>query len=866
MRFHSVACRLFATAMLTTNVSMATTETTRPLPVRKTILDNGLTVLIREDHSAPVVTAQAWCRAGSITEGRWMGAGLSHVLEHMLFKGTTTRGVAAIAQQVESKGGYINAYTSFEQTVYHINLPAENWQTAVDILADCMQHATIPEPELLKEKQVILREMAMNVDDPARRSNLMLWATAYITHPYRHPVIGYPDIYNQLTRDDVVAYYKRMYVPNNLMFVVVGDVNADEVVSHLREMTKDFKMAAVEPATIQPEPPQVSPREQHEEAAINLSHIHLAWHIPALTHPDVPALDVLAIILGEGRSSRLYREIQQKRGLVHSIDASSYTPRYPGLFAISALADADKRDAGIGAIREEVKRVVEQPVADAECGKAIKISVAKHFDSFKTMDGQASDIGQNDISVGDPNYSDVYLDNVRKVTPQDLQRVAKQYLTGNNLTIASLNPVGTVAKTEAPAPPTAGIQIQKFELPNGLRLLVREDPKLPFAYFNALLKGGVIAETDANNGITKLTSRMLLKGTKSRTAEQIADSIESVGGEISPFAGNNSFGVSARVMDEDFDLALDVLADVLQNPTLRDDMLARERSVQLAEIKAEQDQMLRAGQQLLREAMYTHHPYRFNPLGKPESVGKLSRADLAEFHRRFVVPNNMVLTIFGKVKADEVRRKVEAKFGSMKSVKLEFPHSGPERLAAAVRKEQNKQKEQAVLLIGFSGTDMFSKDRYAMELLDEAYSGMGSRLFHRIRDELGLCYYIGAYQLLGFEPGYFAFYVGTTPQKVELCEKEIYAELEKLKRGGLSPDELERAKNSIVGQRKVKMQSNADLSLMVGLDELYGLGYDFFRSMDEKYRAVSPDDVKRVAQAYLADKPSAVAIIRPAAK
>src|ERR1043166_5554581 len=424
MRFHSIACRLLAAAMLTTDVSMATTETAHPSPVRKTILDNGLTVLVREDHSAPVVTAQAWCRAGSITEGRWMGAGLSHVLEHMLFKGTTTRGVAAIAQEVENKGGYINAYTSFEKTVYHINLPAENWQSAVDILADCMQHATIPEAELLKEKQVILREMAMNVDDPVRRSTRMLWSTAYITHPYRHPVIGYPDIYNQLTRDDVVAYYKRMYVPNNLMFVVVGDVKTDDVVARLRELTKDFKMAAVEPATIQPEPVQVSARERHEEAPVNLSHIHLAWHIPEVTHSDVPALDVLAIILGEGRSSRLYREIQQKRGLVHSIDASSYTPRYPGLFAVSALADADKRAPAITAIRDEVKRIVEQPVSDAECAKAIKVSVAKHFDNFKTMDGQASDIGQNEISVGDPNYSDVYLDKVRQVRSEE-RRVGK---------------------------------------------------------------------------------------------------------------------------------------------------------------------------------------------------------------------------------------------------------------------------------------------------------------------------------------------------------------------------------------------------------------------------------------------------------
>ena len=866
MRIIRVACVVLAATAQTTTASMTNTQQAAISPVRKTILPNGLTVLVREDRSAPVVTAQAWCRAGSITEGGSMGAGLSHVLEHMLFKGTTTRGVAQIAQEVEDKGGYINAYTSFEQTVYYINLPSENWRTAVDILADCMMNATIPEDELLREKQVILREMAMNVDDPDRRSSRMQWSTAYTTHPYRHPIIGYPDVYNHITRDDVVAYYKRMYVPNNLVFVVVGDINADEVVARLRELTKDFKMGAIEPVAIPPEPPQLSTRTRHEEAPVNLSRIRLAWHIPSVTSPDMYPLDVLAIILGNGKSSRLYRELRQKRGLVHSIEAGSYTPGHPGLFGIEATADADKRDEAIAAIRDEVRKIVQDAPSTAECRKAIKISVSDHLEKFKTMEGQASDLAGNEILVGDPNFSETYIENLRKVTPQDLQRVAAKYHTDNNLTIISLDPEGTAVKAEEAGAKTAAIQIQKFGLPNGLRLLVREDPKLPFVDFRALLKGGVIAESDGNNGIAKLMSRTLLKGTKSRTADQIAETIESVGGDVSAFSGNNSFGVAVHVMDDDFDIGLDVLADVIQNPTFPDNMLDRERGVQLAEIKAEQDQILRAGQQLLRETLYTRHPYRFNVLGTPDSVSRLSRTELAEFHRRYVVPNNIVLTVFGNVKADVVRKKVEVKFGAMKPMKLEFPRTGPEKLAATARKEEAKPKEQAVLLIGYSGGDMFNPDRFALELLDEAYSGMGSRLFLRIRDELGLCYYVGAYELLGLDPGYFAFYVGTTPEKVAQCETEIFAELEKLKTDGLSTENLERSKNGLIGQRKVRMQDNAELGMMVGLDELYGLGYDFFKTMDDKYRAVTAEDIERVANKYFADQPHAVVVVKPAAE
>jgi zinc protease len=849
--------------IMTTNISRA--QSTNGLPVHKVVLDNGLTLLVREDHSAPIVSAQAWVRAGSITEGRWMGAGLSHVLEHMLFKGTPTRGVAQIAQEIEDKGGSVNAYTSFEQTVYHINIPSESWRTAVDILADCMMNATIPEDELLKEKQVILREMAMNQDDPNRRADRMLWSTAYTTHPYRHPVIGYPDIYNRVTREDVVAYYKQHYVPNNMVFVAVGDIKIADVEAEVRKLTKDFKMSALEPAVILEEPPQVSTRERHEEMAMQLSRFDLAWHIPAITSPDVSALDVMAIILGQGKSSRLYRELRQNRGLVHAIEASSYTPAHPGLFTVEAMADPDKRDAAIAAVRVEMKKLATEPVTDTELRKAVKTSVSDHLDRLKTMEGQASDLAQNELTVGDPNFSATYLENLRKVRPEDIRRVAEKYLTDDNLTITSLNPIGTVTKAQAAVAAASEIQIKKFELSNGLQLIVREDPKLPLVDIHVVLKGGVLAETDANNGITKLMARMLLKGTKTRTADQIADTIENVGGDISYFAGNNSFGVTTHVLSEDMDLALEVVADVFQNPEFPDNMLVREKEVQLAEIKAEQDRILRVAQQLMRNELFERHPYRMNPLGTATTVPKLARSDLAEFHRRYVVPGNMILTVFGNVHADDVRKDVEAAFGKMKPAKLEFPATTAEHLAKSVRKEETQPKEQAVLLLGFSGTDLFNKDRFALDLLSEAYSGMGNRLFLRIRDELGLAYYVGAYQLVGLDPGYFVLYVGTTPQNVATCEKEFLAELEKLQKDGLSEEELTRAKNSLIGQRKVRMQDNAELSLMVALDELYGLGYDFFKTVDDKYRAVTMDDIKRVAERYFNNKPHAVAIVRPSA-
>ncbi len=863
MRTH-VLPRLLFGLLFPAMTIMAFSETIGVAATQKRVLDNGLTLLVREDRRAPVVSVQAWVRAGSITEGRWLGAGLSHVLEHMLFKGTTQRGIAAIAQEVEDKGGYINAYTSFEHTVYYINMPAENWQTAVDILADCMMNATIPAEELAKEKEVILREMAMNQDDPTRRAGRLLWATAYTTHPYRHPVIGYPDIYNQTTRDDVVAYYKKFYVPNNITFVVVGDVVAADVEARLRESTRDFKMGALEPPFIPAEPPQLSTRCRFEEMPVQHSRLYLAWHIPAATHPDAYALDVLAIIAGQGKSSRLYQELRQRRGLVHQIDANSYTPAHPGLFTVQALADAGHRDTAITAIREQMARFAREPVADDELRKAIKITLSSHLDKFKTMEGQASDLAYNDILTGDPNFAEQYLARIRQVTATDLQRVAARYFTDANLTITSLDPIGTAAPQAATAPAGADITIQKFEWPNGLRLLVREDPKLPTVDARVVFKGGVLAESPDNNGISKLTTRMLLKGTATRTAEEIATAIESVGGDIQYFAGHNSCGVSTHALSEDLPLAIELLADVLLHPAFPEETLGREREVQLAEIKAEQDQILPAAQQVLREALYAQHPYRLNVNGTAATVARLTRHDLEQFHRQLVVPSNLVVTVFGQVRADEVRQVIDKHFGALPAAPLRLPPTKPEKLRATVRRQEIKPKEQAVLLVGFPTADLYSPDRFALELLDEVYSGMGSRLFLRIREELGLAYYVGAYQLIGLEPGYLAFYAGTTPAQVRTCERELFAELEKLQTAGISAAELERAKNSLIGQRRVRLQNNAELGLQTALDELYGLGYDFYRQLESRYRAVTLDDIQRVARKYLASQPHAVVVVRPA--
>ncbi|HEY4952785.1 MAG TPA: pitrilysin family protein, partial [Verrucomicrobiae bacterium] len=343
-----------------------------PPGVTLTTLDNGLIIIVREDHSAPVVSAQAWCAAGSIHEGRWLGAGLSHVLEHMLFKGTTTRPGSRIDQEVQEAGGYMNAYTSFDRTVYHIDVPNTGATTAIDILCDIMQHASLPPDELAKEMDVIRREMDMGQDDPGRRAGRRLFEVAYTKSAYRFTIIGYPDIFNELKPDDIRNYYTEKYAPNNIFYVVAGDIKRDEVVAQIKTAYEKTKARALPPMVLPGEPKQTAPREIIEEANIELGHLHFAWHIPELRHHDIPVLDVLAVLLGSGRSSRLFQQVRERQGFVHHVDAWTYNPGSTGLFGMSAIVDADKFTAAREAMLAEIEKIKSMSVSADEVQKAVK--------------------------------------------------------------------------------------------------------------------------------------------------------------------------------------------------------------------------------------------------------------------------------------------------------------------------------------------------------------------------------------------------------------------------------------------------------------------------------------------------------------
>jgi zinc protease len=845
-------------------------KATTPLPaipedVTLTHLDNGLTVILREDHSAAVVSAQAWCCAGSIHEGRWLGAGLSHVLEHMLFKGTTTRGPGRIDQEVQEVGGYMNAYTSFDRTVYWINVPASGATIAVDILCDIIQHATLPSEELAKELDVIRREMAMNHDDPGRRSGRRLFETAYTRSPYRFTVIGYPDIFGELTPTEIREYYREQYAPNNVFLVVVGDFETDQILRQIREACAHAKARPLPSFVLPEEPPQSAPREVIEEAPIQLGHVHLCWHIPELRHPDVPILDVLAALLGSGRSSRLQREVLEKQGLVHSIDAWTYNPGGPGLFGVSTILDGARFGGARQALLKEILRLQQRPVPIAELRKGIKQFLTATLATRKTMQGQAQDLGASWLLARDLNFSERYLQTIRRVTPADLQRVARHYLRSDAFSLYALLPAGCTTRTVTRVQQTTDEPIQRVLLPNGLRLLLKSDQRLPFVEFRALFTGGVLAETPQDNGATQLLARMLLKGTTSRSAEQIATQIESLGGSIDSYGANHSFGVSLEILAEDFKAGLDVFADVILRPAFPGDELNREIQIQIATIRSQRDHLLKSASNAMRRALFGQTSYGLDPSGSEASVAAIGPALLRAFHRRLVTPHNTVLAIYGDIQPARAIAAVRRAFGrSTGPVAPPIDLANIPRFAPGTRRvEERRDKTQAVLVLGFPGVSLMDPDRFALELLQESCSDLGSRLFLRIREQLGLAYYVGAQNFAGPAPGYFAFYAGTAPDQAERVEHELYEEARLLAHDGLTEAELRRAKAKILGQKKIARQDLSNLAMVTGLDELFGLGYSNQLSEEAHFEAVTLDQIRTVAARHLNPAHAVLAVVRP---
>jgi len=825
-------------------------------------LDNGMTLLIKEDHAAPVVSIQIWVGSGSIHEGNLLGGGLSHYVEHMVFKGTPTRKPGEIAKTIISLGGELNAYTSLDRTVFFTDIPSRNWKAGLDTLADAVINASFPEDEWQREKEVILREFSMGEDNPDHQIQELLFHTAYTVHPYRLPVIGLSDIFKSITREDLLNYYHRRYVPDNMVAVVVGDINAVEAWKTLTNAFSGFARKPNPPVLIPEEPNQTAPRYVRQTGPYENSRLMVGFHTVTLSDKDAPALELLASITGGSQSSRLVQDLKETRKLVHDINASSFTMRDPGLFVIGAELNPSKETETLDAIDATTASWTKTPFSKNEIEKARRMMLVGELARLQTMHGQAASYAEGQLFMEDPHYAEAYLARLQAVTPADLQAVAQKYLQPANRVTVILGPEKEAAAT-LPAAMSQPSEVFKKMLPCGIPLIVREDHRLPFVYVCAAFLGGVITESEENSGITQLMSELLIRGTPHRSASEIATTLEQLGVELSPFAGYNSFGLRGQALSGDANLLMDVMFDCLGQSTFPTNEIDKQKTIQLAAIEARKEQPMQVAREALDAMIFAGHPYRLPQNGKPASVAKLDQKAIRDYYRRQLVSGNMALSIFGDITAKDAEALAE------KYTRRIRRDLAPARLAVSpaptlpARVEAREPHEQCIVLFGFPGTGLADPRRDALRLLENAMSGMSSHLFETIREKRGLAYYASTTQRVGMDSGLFMLYAGTRADALPEVEKLFGAEIERVSTKGLDPDEIDRARNMVIAEHEMGLQDNGNLAMTCALNELYQLGFDYEFSTRKRIEAITPDQIRKAAASILSTNKLAISVVLP---
>lgn len=831
-------------------------------PVVRHVLPNGLTVLLKPDHSSALCSVQVWVKTGSIHEGTLLGAGLSHYLEHMLFKGTERRAGREISATVQAHGGYINAYTTFDRTVYYIDIPSEHAGVAVDLLADAVLRSTLPAEEVERERQVILREIDMTLDEPDQRLGQTLFETAFRQHPYQHPIIGHRAVFERVTRDDLVGYYRARYVPNNLVVVVAGHFEPARLLAEVETHFGSVPRGRLAPVYLPTEAVPLAPREAHLFEDVQISRAGLGWQIPGLDHADTPILDLLGTVLGYGNSSILWQELREKRRLVHSVEASAWNPGTVGLFYVSLLCDADKRAAATAAVQAELAKIARRGIPAALIAKAVRQLVVGEINTRKTMSGQASRLGLAEVVVGDLHYSRHYFDRLAQITPADVKRVAATYFVPERFTAVSLNPKVAAAAPGAEPPAAELGDFTEERLPGGARLLLLPDKRLPNLHLRLVCLGGVTHDLPAARGALSLMVTLLTKDTRKRTADEVAEAIEAVGGTFNEFSGNNTFGLSLEVLPGDVDRALDVLGQAVLAPTFTPATLEIEREAHLAALAEQADDVVTVGRKLLRRKFFGTHPLAIDAHGTEEGLKAVTPALLRTLHRRLLVAGNCVLAVTGDFEPRRLAPKLKAFLAKLPRGAAPAAGStfaGPQAGAFV----EHQPRQQAVVFHAFPCPGIRGPEHYVSEVADEVFSGMASNLFERVREQKGLAYFVRSSRVLGVDTGLFGFFAGTAPDKAREVLDEIEAEVRRVQDGGITPEELLRCQTRLKAARRMSLQTNGARALQAALNAVYDLPINDWKNYDAKIDAVTITQLRDFARRYFTPAQRVELVVRP---
>jgi zinc protease len=868
------------------------------LPTHERRLSNGLTVIVREVRSAPVVAVVTHVKAGYFDEPDTL-IGISHVLEHMYFKGTERRGPGEIARETKGAGGYLNAGTIYDHTSYYTVLPADSLEQALDIQSDALQRSAIDEDELRRELRVIIQEAKRKLDSPGAVAQETLFETMFDVHRIRRWRIGTDTVLEGLTRADVWDYYRNLYRASNTIVVIAGDVDPDHAFDLAERHYGD--MAAGEPVRDigAAEPERREFRYREIDGDIAQSCVEWGWRTPGRMHEHTAALDVLAIALGSGRASRLYRDVRDA-GCVASISAYNYNPGDIGVFGISAELDPDDVAAALHAIAGVIRSVREHGFTGEEVERARNILEARMLRRTETAEGHASLIADWQ-ALGDWRFADDYLAAALAVTGDRLHDVARRYLDPTALTLLLYRP-GTAPqyarqsvivhdmlfKAPGAAPARAGstdtvtaaraavaapgkLRPQRVEdgvrfyaMPgSNVRIVVKPRTTTPLVSIGLFCRGGVLSEGAGTAGLTGLMARTSVKGTHTRTGVQLAEETEALGGSIAPGASMDAIDWSMSLPSRHLERGLELLLDAALEPAFRLEDAERERKMTLSGLEHLRDDMHQYPMRLALAAAFEGHPYGFGLTELEQSIRSADLGALGTWHEQRVLHGAPHMIVVGDIADPDgaaalIAARLDGRIREPRGV-----HPPPPRWpSATVQLVEHREKAQTALVLAFPGPPRNHPEVYALQVLSSAVSGLGGRLFEELRSRRSLAYSVSAAPLPRWQAGAFVAYIGMAPEREQEAREEMLRELLRTTVEPLEADEMERARRYLIGSWQIRQQTHSRQLADLAGALLLGEGLTELREFGTRIAAVTAEDVRAAAERWIRPDHVVEAVIR----
>jgi zinc protease len=849
-----------------------------PATVYRERLPNGLTALVRRDPSAPVVAINTFVKAGYFDETDDV-VGIAHVLEHMFFKGTERRGVGEIAKQTKASGGYLNAHTIYDHTSYYAVLPSSGFAAGLDIQADAYAHSVVDADELARELEVIIQEAKRKLDNPSAVTVETLYALLHDRHRIRRWRIGVEHQLRGFRRDDVVRFYRNHYQPHNTVLAIVGDVDVADAMERVRRLYGALPDAAVErsPGAAETAPPGARYRELSGD--VRQAHLAFGWRTPGTLHEDTPRLDLAAGVLGTGRGSRLYRAVRE-RGLASSVGAYDATPTEIGVFTVHLELPAERAADAARSAWAEVASLRHEGAGAAELERVQRVTEARWLRRLETMEGQASHLCEWE-ALGDWTLGDRYLEQLLSATPNDVTDAVRRHLAPDAAAAIYYRPAdapplaadvdafvalldGAATSPPAPArraegPPAlvtraprregeeAGVHVYRTDA--GVPILVRPKPGATITHVGAYVLGGAVIERDEEAGLTSLAARTAVKGTTTRTAAQIAEEAEVLGGSVGASVGSESLGWGISVPRRNLGAAVALLADVVQRPVFPDEAFDTERRIALQELAMLRDDMYRYPIRLAMQAAYPDHPYGRAAVGTEASLRALDAERARAWHRGQVLEAPSVLAVVGDVDPDEAAATLAGEFGALVA-RPAATIGAPVWPAEQRDGVEYRDKAQTALAIVFSGPSRQDPDRFAAQLMSGIASGLGGRFFDELRDRRSLAYTVQVFTSPRALAGTLAMYIATSPEREAEAREGLLEEMRKLRDAPPTDEELERARTYALGTHAIHQQSGGAVLGEIVDAWMFGEGLHELDAFAEQVRAVTPTSIQALVARY----------------